>query len=291
MEYKLKEFNTQLTVSKIANVHYFEFINRYHTNEDHHDFCELLYVDRGAVTVHSDSYSGILSNGQLMIHRPNEKHFLECDDNINPNVIIIGFECSADELAYFATCPTPLSTDQKRLLSEAMKEGMNVYEPPYDLPNTPEMKKRPQYPFGADQLLKNYLESLLINLVRSVMNPHTDATDSGGATQKTASIYQYLTEHYAEKILLDNLCFLFGTNKTTLCREFKSTYGVTVATYINNLRIEEAKVLLRKNELSVTDISEKIGFSSIHYFCKAFKKTTGQTPREYLGSIRSKLNL
>ena len=48
---------------------------------------------------------------------------------------------------------------------------------------------------------------------------------------------------------------------------------------------------IRKNELSVTQISENLGFNSIHYFCRVFKKTTGQSPKEYIKTIRSKLEL
>lgn len=56
MDYKLKNFITLVTVSRIANLHCFEFINEYHTTDASHDFCEILYVDRGVVTVTSDNY-------------------------------------------------------------------------------------------------------------------------------------------------------------------------------------------------------------------------------------------
>lgn len=57
------------------------------------------------------------------------------------------------------------------------------------------------------------------------------------------------------------------------------------------LRIKKAKALLRKNELSVTEISDKLGFSSIHYFCRIFKKMTGNSPKNYIKTIRSRLEI
>ncbi|MBO5060372.1 MAG: helix-turn-helix transcriptional regulator [Clostridia bacterium] len=291
MEYKLKSFDTPLVVSKIANIHYFEFVNKYHTKEDFHNFCELLYVDRGSIIIHSENYSGTLSDNQLIIHRPNERHFLECSDNITPNVIIIGFECECSELEVFSHTPFTLSAEHKKMLSDIMMEGMNVYAPPYDLPNLPEMVKRTEYPFAADQLLKLYLEAFLITLVRACKKTQESPSDSTQSSGKISDIHQYICEHYTEKISLDNLCFLFGTNKTTLCHDFKTAYGITILNYINNLRIKEAKALLRKNELSVTEISEKLGFNSIHYFCKLFKKATNQSPKNYYRTIRSKLNI
>ena len=96
-----------------------------------------------------------------------------------------------------------------------------------------------------------------------------------------ASCHRYITEHYTEKILLDNICFLFGTNKTSLCQSFKSEYGITILNYIDQLKIEDAKKLLLEQKLSVTEISEQLGFNSIHYFCRYFKKHTGLSPKEY----------
>ena len=57
---------------------------------------------------------------------------------------------------------------------------------------------------------------------------------------------------------LDNICFLFGINKTSLCQSFKDEYGITVLNYINKLKIAEAKRLLRENKLSVTSDTEKM---------------------------------
>ena len=71
----------------------------------------------------------------------------------------------------------------------------------------------------------------------------------------------------------------------------KWTYNKTVLNYINSLKIREAKALLRESKLSVTEISEKLGFNSIHYFSRLFKKTTGHSPKEYIRSIRSKFDL
>lgn len=291
MEYVLKPFDIAVNVSKIANIHYFEFLDSYHTIEDSHDFCEILYVDRGTITVHSENYSGILSDNQLLIHRPNEKHYLECNVTNAPNVIVIGFACDNEDIKIFSKEPVTLSNEHKTLLSSILNEGMKVYSPPYDLPNTPEMIKREEYPYAADQLIKMYLETLLIFLVRSRKNEQKFKDGKVVTDSKIEAVHQYISEHYTEKITLENLCFLFRTNKTTLCKDFKNAYGTTILNYVNKLRIDEAKALIRKNELSITEISDKLGFESIHYFCKLFKKITNQSAKEYFKSIRSKLDL
>lgn len=292
MNFQLQGFKTPMKVTGIANIHYFEFTNQFHTLENSHDFCELLYVDKGAINVHSENYNGILSVNQLIIHRPNEKHSLESPTSIAPNVIIIGFECKCEELIPFASIPFTLSQEHAKSLAKIMQEGMSIYEPPYDIPNTEFMKKRNVYPFGADQMIKIGLESFLINLVRDYISGY-NSSNSGSSvgSQSIQAVHRYITEHYTEKITLDNLCFLFGTNKTTLCREFKAEYSTTILEYICDLRIREAKTLLRAKNTSVTEISEKLGFESIHYFCRVFKQNTGQSPTQYAKSIRAKLSI
>lgn len=289
MEYKLQPFSTPLRVPRIANIHYFEFTHQYHTLADSHNFCELLHVDKGSIRVTSENYTGILSGNQLLIHRPNEKHFLECTDANCPNVVIIGFECDAPELERFAHSPITLQSSHKNLLSRILTEGMAVYEPPYDIPNTPEMKKREHYPFGADQMLQIHLESFLICLIRDHPLPQGASRCKPISARKLGDIYDYIAEHYTEKLTLHDLCFIFGTNKTSLCQNFREEYGKTVLNHINHLRIRDAKAYLREQELTITQISEVLGFTSIHYFCRLFKKETGMTPKEYSQTIKARL--
>lgn len=290
MIFNLKPFEIPVNVTRIANVHYFEFTNQYHTLEDSHNFYEIVYVDKGSIKICSENYTGILLDSQLIIHYPDEHHALECNGIVAPNVIIIGFECSCEYLKPFSHAPLLLTPEQKKMLAEVVKEGMNVYEPPYDMPNLLDMKKRKEYSFGADQLLKLRLEMFLISLIRSNQSlsiPQIVEYADGNAEE----IHQYILEHYKEKISLDNICFLFGINKTSLCQNFKKEYGTTILNYINNLKLEEAKRLLRENHLSVTEISELLGFNSVHYFCRLFKKSLKQSPKEYTKTIRSKLDL
>ncbi|MBR7132312.1 MAG: helix-turn-helix transcriptional regulator [Clostridia bacterium] len=289
-DFKLKPFRVDINVKKIANVHYFEFTNNYSTFKDKHPFKELVYVDSGSINVDAENFCGKLEAKQLLIHRNNEPHSLSCVGKEAPNVIIIGFMCDCDKLNSFSQTPYTLSNDLVKILTEIIKEGHAVFLPPYDVPNLKDMKKRKDHPFGADQMLKLKLEMFLIELIRST-EASIPRAKSSSASKKTGDISNYINTHYTEKITLDNLCFIFGTNKTTLCKNFKEAYGTTVFNYINTLRIKEAKKLMREGELSLTEISQKVGYSSIHYFSKTFKSYERQSPKDYINTIKSKLKL
>ena len=290
MKYTLQDFNIQMNVSRIANIQYFEFTSDYHTQNDSHDFCELLYVDKGTITVSSDNFKGNLSVNQMIIHNANEVHSLSTPDNVVPNVIIIGFECESPYLDCFSKSPVTLSAENTKALARIIQEAMNIYEPPYDVPNTTYMKKRKEYPFGTDQMIKISLEAFLISLVREYRSSNAKISKGGDAAESSDPVYRYITENYNSKVTLANLCFLFNTNKTTLCRNFKEKHGDTVMNYMNKLRIREAKILLREGKEGITEISEMTGYDSVHYFSRIFKKYTGQSPSEYQKSVKSKLS-
>lgn len=290
MKFKLKRFEKALEVSKIANIHYFEFTRQYYTFKDKHEFRELLYVDSGFIMVESESYSGIVNESQLIIHRADETHSLTCPENDASNVIIIGFECPATELDMFSECPVTLNDVQKKLLTEIIREGRSVFLPPYDVPNQKDMKKRRDYPFGADQMIKIKMENLLIELVRG-MRSVEEEQQGDISDEKIQEILRYLNDNYKEKIRLSELCFLFGTNKTTLCNRFRSFSGETVISYINKLRIKKAKKLMRSGNYNLTEISAIVGFSSVHYFSRIFKQYENQSPTSYIKTIKSRLML
>ena len=282
MEFRLKRFEKVLEVTRIANIHYFEFIKQYHTFKDRHSFRELLYVDSGFIMAEAENYSGIVTESQLLIHKADEIHSLTCPENEASNVIIIGFECKTPELDSFSSQPVTLNDDQKKLLTEIIKEGRNVFMPPYDVPNQKDMKKKKEYPFGADQLIKIKLETLFIELIRA-KSSNKNEENNDILDDKIHEVRKYLDENFRENMTLSELCFLFGTNKTTLCSKFRASYGETVISYINKLKIKEAKKLLRKGEYNLTEISAIVGFSSVHYFSRS--------PSNYIKTIKSRLML
>lgn len=288
MEFKLKSFKKSIEVSKIANIHYFEFTREYHTFKDNHPFRELVYVDTGRINVDADNYSGILNGNQLIIHKAGETHSLSCPPNDAPSVIIIGFECTSPELDVFAHAPHSLSAEQQSLLTDIIREGRNVFMPPYDVPNLPNMKKRKNCIFGADQMIKLKMETFFIELIRSRESIQEIRSD-GICDSLMLEIGKYIDSHYSEAITLNDLCFLYGLNKTTFCVRFKAAYGDTAVNYINRRRIKEAKRLMREGSRNLTEIAAATGFSSIHYFSRTFKQYEKKSPSEYIKTIKARL--
>ena len=82
-------------------------------------------------------------------------------------------------------------------------------------------------------------------------------------------------------ITLSDIAHACSCSKSTICHLFKEHAGISTQKYIFNLRIEQAKKLLKTSSLSITDIALMSGFSNSNYFSTAFKKEVGKSPAEY----------
>lgn len=135
------------------------------------------------------------------------------------------------------------------------------------------------------QTIPNYLQQPFNKIYELVL----DLIKEIGAskiyhTQKstTSTLIDYISENYNNKnISLSFLANKFGITGPYVSTIVKTGTGMNFHEYITHLRIERAKELLRKNELSVQDIASAVGFSSRNTFLRSFKQLTGMTPSEY----------
>ena len=100
---------------------------------------------------------------------------------------------------------------------------------------------------------------------------------------------EYVNKNIALNIGIDDICSAVNISKYYFCRQFKIHTGMTVMRYILKTRIILAKSALKKTNLSVSEISEKYGFSSLSYFSRVFKEEVKCSPIEYRKKRQSKV--
>ena len=91
----------------------------------------------------------------------------------------------------------------------------------------------------------------------------------------------FIKEHYHSRLAMTHLAEHFHYNKNYICHLFKKHANTTFTTYLTQVRINEAKRLLRDGALSQGDIAAKVGFRDYYYFNKVFKAECGITPFQY----------
>lgn len=99
-------------------------------------------------------------------------------------------------------------------------------------------------------------------------------------------IAAFITQGEIRVKSLDDICSRFFISKSYLCRIFKEVTGFTIQDYVNIHCIKKAQQLLEQNDLSVADISETLGYNSVTYFERVFKKYTETTPLKYRKKLR-----
>lgn len=94
-------------------------------------------------------------------------------------------------------------------------------------------------------------------------------------------IMQYMEERYADSITLDELANHVHMNRSYISHLFKKETGRNINTYLLELRMEKAKILLKNSNHNIQDICCQIGIPDSAYFSKVFKKYAGMTPIEF----------
>lgn len=100
-------------------------------------------------------------------------------------------------------------------------------------------------------------------------------------TDDLAAAFSYIEQNLREKITLAELADICCMSIPSFCKKFKDRTGMTLVQYMNEKRIEKAKILLQNKSYSLWEISEKTGFSNANYLIRVFKKVTDQTVSEY----------
>lgn len=91
----------------------------------------------------------------------------------------------------------------------------------------------------------------------------------------------YIREHLSEELSVKNLADMVYVGADHLTRSFKKRYGKTVTDYILEQRMNLAGELLKDQRLTITMVSDAVGFGNYSYFTEQFKRIYGKTPREY----------
>ncbi|MCQ2573079.1 MAG: response regulator [Treponema sp.] len=122
-----------------------------------------------------------------------------------------------------------------------------------------------------------FFTQVLMNVIESF---HTNTADS-----VIVKVIAYVKTNYASDLKLETLGELFNCNSAYLGKKFRKYTGVQFNTYLDNLRIEEAKNKLLNTDLKIYQISKLVGYANTDYFFMKFKKATGMTPKEFKENV------
>lgn len=130
-----------------------------------------------------------------------------------------------------------------------------------------------------DMRINEKLNILLTLLMESSW--HCESRANAPKRMEISRVKAFLDEHYSEKISLESVASNFFIDKHYLARLFKEQYGVTLVTYLLQIRITHAKRMLRFTDKSIEEIGLECGIGELSYFSRVFKKLEGVSPSEF----------
>ncbi len=105
---------------------------------------------------------------------------------------------------------------------------------------------------------------------------------------RMGTIYDYIHENYDKNPNVNIIAENVNLSTPAFCRYFKKQTNMTFTDFVNNYRINQAKLLLLQNE-GITEVCFQVGFESLSYFNKLFKKFMNETPTEFKKKHLSKV--
>ncbi len=281
-----------IKVESIVSVHYLEHAKNCVFEGEAHDFWELVYVDKGEIRVRSGNNTFNQLQGQIMFHKPNDFHNLLGNGVVAPNVVIVSFVCHSPAMDIIGERFTYATQHQRDLLANIIKEARQAFSCPLGDPWTLQLTCEETAPIGSQQMVQLLLEQLLIDMARVEVTekeqPRVFSSVKRRADNEMADrIIRYMEEHVCENLSFTAICNYSAHSPTNLKTVFKLVTGMGVMEYYRHLKIERAKQMLREGAGNITQIADRLGYTSVHYFSRHFKQATGMTPREYTQSVQA----
>lgn len=276
-------------LEKLYTIHYFEYMKDFNFPGESHDFWEFIYVDKGSVNISMDNTFHTLNKGDIAFHQPNEFHRVQATGDNAPNLIVMSFECNSHAMHFFKRQILRLDENDRAILADILIEARNVFACPLNDPHTQYMPKKTTTPPGSEHLIQLYLELFLIRLYRRYTSttPHSAISAAKDSANVFNHIVDYMDTNITSHLTLDQICKDNMISRSQLQKVFQKECSQGVIEYFSEKKIQAAKQMIRNGKLNFSQIAEQLGYSSIHYFSRQFKKITDMSPSEYASSVKA----
>ncbi|MCR8634029.1 AraC family transcriptional regulator [Paenibacillus radicis (ex Xue et al. 2023)] len=253
----------------------------YNMTQNHsHDSFEIYYMRAGERFYFIKDRSYHVKRGDLVLIQPNVLHKTTESYSPNHERVLINFktafvtrinnEIAPDLLQIFEEGPVLHPDARELIIIESIMDKM--------------LREQKQGEPDAEGYIKLLLGELMLLINRHIRQTDRKSKTSEHPTtlhRKVSDMVVFINENYREPLSLKSLAEHFHISPFYLCRIYKEVTGFTVVEYVNQVRVQEAQVLLKTTRSSVTDITEKVGFESSTHFGRIFKTLCGMSPLQY----------
>lgn len=229
-----------------------------------HAMLEMVYVKSGRLVLVLNGQKLTIQAGQAGVVFPNQIHGYETSE---PN-----------ETDLFLFRGSVLGSIVKRIAHQQPARPIVEVDP-----RTRDLLQ--ELASGSDAQSQD-LSQALLHLAFARMLDDLCLEDCPAAVPEdlTAQMIGYISVHFTQPLTLEKIAQALHINKFSLSRQFCTTMGMGLRTYINCMRVDYAKELLRTTSMPITQLALECGFENQRTFNRSFLKLMGITPKEYRGA-------
>ena len=257
---------SRLNLKEILSSYYQIRKGSYQSGREKNSFYELIYVDHGEMDVTVDDETYHMQKYDLMLYHPGQKHSLETTEDSS---------CSYMSIAF--TMDTGIKGNLKNRVFHTRKDLYQTL--------TRFMKAIQEDTPLNMELAMLHLKEVLILLYQfdgeekpagqeTTLQSHYDDT-------MLNEILVFIHNNVYASYTVEDLCQKCSISRSSLQALFRANLGMTPKQYISELKLNEAKKLISQHEHTISQVSDLLGFTSIHYFSRRFKSYFGIAPSEY----------
>lgn len=257
-----------------------------HTHADAWELCCCL---SGSLALYYGEQVITLQDNQAYCVPPEIRHTTKMTAG---KAFIISFTCSDEAMKLLRNRILQVGSYQQ-LLQNIIQELKAAFRRNQQDLRVWHFEPNPDSPLGAEQMICCYLEQLLIGILRQltmrkgsiISRTHFENAIS---SYQIEAVIQYIRESISRSLTVEQLAQEFHYSRTRLSVLFKKATGLGINEFITQERITRAKELLSQNEMSISQISEAVGYSSAQYFSRRFSLEAGCSPTFYREQLRQK---
>lgn len=282
--YYKTEMPDYFEVKSLILIHYVDSYT--HLEGEIHNFPELVYVNKGTHILEVNGISYELKEGQMFLIPSNEFHYAPIP---GASLAIISFEADGETFANLYHHIITLTPSQRDLLYDIISKKY-LFETIKS--STGYIGKKPTESTTRQELqvLKNLLENFLLDILYAHKEAYSSPQKLNEDHHRISQLNQikdFMKHSIGKSLTLSEISKFTGISVTKINLLFKDYDKMPPMAYFTFLKMEEAKRLIQKTELNFTEIASQLGYESIHYFSKVFKKYTGLSPSDFSRKIIS----
>lgn len=267
-EYAKTPVDNVVTVTSIATALRADLRNRVSATEQH-DFPEIFSMVQGQGYTVVNGTLHHLEAGQIIIYAANSVH----GEGSGGIAEVISFETAAPLPGECCDRVITLTAEQRVFLHQIMEQTRPLFEKRIGVRGM--VLKSHVDPYAV-QNTKNRLELFLLELIHPSVGVRQDGMNA---------VTDYMMRNIHRALTIQEMSGELGMSASSLKRLVQEACRKSPAAYFADLKIEEAKRLLRYSDMNMTEIAGRLGFSSVHYFSRVFKQKCSETPSEYRKDI------